>query len=585
LLVVSAIVLAYLNSLSGPFIFDDVSSIPDNPTIRTLASIGKVMSPPADRTVSGRPVVNLTLALNYAIGGLEVSGYHIFNVVIHMLSALLLFGLTRRTLMHFPACCRSRNMADWLAAAVSLVWSVHPLVTESVTYIIQRTELLMGFFLLLTLYTYVRAASSNRPLRWHAASIVSCAAGMGCKEVMAVAPLLVLLYDRTFLTHSFRATFQQRWKVLAGLAATSFLLVPLLASAQRTFYSSPVSIPAPRLAEKSDLLALIQKKLDYRDLTPWRYLLTQTGIVTHYLRLSVWPYPLSIDYSDWRIALTPLDVFPEALLMSTLLVLTAWALLKRPWLGYLGCWFFLILSPTSSLIPLPTELAAERRMYLPLIAVIVIGALGAHHLIGKLRKQSTRTLMGGILLFGITAGFAGMSSSRNESYRSEVSIWSDVLDHRPDNSHACNNLGTALARSGRLNEALPLFSKAVALDPKYPDARSNLAATLYMKGRVREALVQAEEAVRLKPDYEEAQVNLALCLHNLSRIEEAIAHYREALKLKPSDAEAHNHLGVALLSEGRISEAVGEFQEALKLDPGYNEARANLHAARVRKGE
>jgi hypothetical protein len=182
-----AVLAAYGNSLHGPFVFDDLTSIPENPTIRHLADLGQVLSPPsvAGTSVAGRPLVNFTLAMNYAWGGLDVVGYHAFNIVIHLLSGLTLFGIGRRTLMRFPARAFSPasvprgsgavgtnpdQKADLipllLAFAVALLWSLHPLQTESVTFVVQRTESLMGLFYLLTLYCFIRGAASSRPRLW-----------------------------------------------------------------------------------------------------------------------------------------------------------------------------------------------------------------------------------------------------------------------------------------------------------------------------------------------------------------------------------------------------------------------------------
>src|ERR1022692_1539631 len=202
LMVVAAGLLAYHNSFTGPFIFDDFYSIEDNPTIHHLWPIWQTLSPPriGAPTVEGRPLVNLSLAINYALGGYRLWGYHALNLTIHILAALTLFGIVRRTLLQPRLQERFGAAADGLALAVAVLWMVHPLQTESVTYIIQRAESLMGLFYLLTLYCFLRAAGAGGPGRfwWLAASVFACLLGMATKEVMVSAPLVVLLYDRTF---------------------------------------------------------------------------------------------------------------------------------------------------------------------------------------------------------------------------------------------------------------------------------------------------------------------------------------------------------------------------------------------------
>ena len=212
LVVVAAGLLAYHNSFTGPFIFDDLPSIPENPTIRHLWPIWQPLSPPQTGgiTVEGRPVINLSLAINYALGGYDVRGYHVLNLTIHILAGLTLFGVVRRTLLQPRLRERFGGVANELALAVAVLWTVHPLQTESVTYIVQRAESLMGLFYLLTLYCFIRSVESPRPRVWCGLCLTACAVGMASKEVMASAPLLVMLYDRAFISGSFREAWRRR---------------------------------------------------------------------------------------------------------------------------------------------------------------------------------------------------------------------------------------------------------------------------------------------------------------------------------------------------------------------------------------
>jgi protein O-mannosyl-transferase len=203
---VLAVVVVYANSLTGVFVFDDTPGIVENPTLRHAGNIGGLIAPPGDEagTVGGRPVLNLSLAFNYVLGGTQVVGYHVFNVAVHLAATLLLFGILRRTL-------KEREGGVAVAFAVALLWAVHPLQTEAVTYVIQRAESLMGLFYLLTLYGFIRLSSPEEaseqrgasPLVWGVLSVLACFLGMGTKEVMVSAPLVVLLYDRTFVAGSF----------------------------------------------------------------------------------------------------------------------------------------------------------------------------------------------------------------------------------------------------------------------------------------------------------------------------------------------------------------------------------------------
>ena len=212
---------AYSRTFSVPMFYDDVPSILHNPTLRHL---GSAFWPGGRSTVSGRPVLNLSLALNYAVSGTNVWSYHALNLAIHALACMALFGIVRRTLAP-----REGERASIIAFCVALTWAVHPLLTESVTYLVQRAESLMGLLYLLTLYCFIRGAAADavRPRAWQALAVIFCLLGMGAKEVMVSAPLIVLLYDRTFLAGSFREAWRRRRGVYAGLAAT-WLILPFL---------------------------------------------------------------------------------------------------------------------------------------------------------------------------------------------------------------------------------------------------------------------------------------------------------------------------------------------------------------------
>ncbi len=191
---------AYANSLTGAFVFDDIKAVVDNRHIRSWWPMWEAVVAAKDSSLAGRPVASFSFALNFALGGLDVRGYHVVNLAIHLTCALLLYGLMRRSLGQPALQGRCQQSAPRLALAVALLWVVHPMTTEAVTYIIQRTESLMACWLLLTLYAAMRAADAPRPGRWQITALVACGLGMATKEVMVVAPLLTLGYDRVFRT-------------------------------------------------------------------------------------------------------------------------------------------------------------------------------------------------------------------------------------------------------------------------------------------------------------------------------------------------------------------------------------------------
>ena len=509
----------------------------------------------------GRPVECLTLALNYALDGLNIRGYHAFNLMLHLASALVLFGLLRRTFEGEKLRDRFGAAAIWVAAATALIWEVHPLQTESVTYIIQRSELLMGLFMLLTVYCTLRGSQSSRPRAWYLAAVVSCALGMGSKEVMVCAPLIVLLYDRVFLAPSFRELWRRRMSLYIGLTATWVLLAAMVAQTAHP-----------------------NTRFGIEGLTPWGYLMTEASVITHYLRLCFWPHPLVIDYGDWPIAPSLEDVLLPAVAVLGLLGATVWALRYRPWAGFLGAWFFLILGPTSSILPSAGEVAAERRMYSPLAAVVTLTVVGAFVLGNRLLTKREGAVLGCLTGVAVVALCGFLTVQRNQDYRSALAIWQDTVERRPNNPRAHDNLGSALGEAGRVQEAIGQLEQALRINPSYADAHYNLGKALDQAGRTREAIGHYQQALQIKPNDVNALNNLGLALSHLGRKREAMEHWEQALRIKPDLAEAHFNLGRALMGEGRLPEAIGHYEQVLRINPDDTEVHDVLGIALIELG-
>ena len=458
-------VAAYHNSFTGPFTFDDAIWINENSNIRHLWPIGAVLFPPDATVVGGRPVVSLTLALNYALGGTNVWGYHAFNLVIHILAAWTLFGVLRRTLILPRLRERFGSAATPLALAAAILWMIHPLQTESVTYVIQRTEALMGLFYLLVLYGVIRGATWGGSRWWYVVAVLSCLLGMATKEVTVTAPVIVLVYDRMFLAGTFREAWRQRYGLYLALAAT-WSVVPLLLISTG-FYGGTAGFGVQKF-------------------TWWTYLLTQPGVLVHYLGLTFWPRGLCLDYG-WPAAHGWNDVLGPAVLMVGLLALTFWALVRGWGWGFLGVWFFLVLAPTSSFVPIQ-DAAFEHRMYLPLAAVVTGVVLGGY-LVGqgvvgggKISGPVVQ-IMGVSLLILAGAALGILTLRRNEDYRSELSIWEDTVAKAPGNERAENNLGNTLNGCRRTDEAIAHYQKALELKPDFADAHYNLGLALVNRGQ------------------------------------------------------------------------------------------------------
>jgi tetratricopeptide (TPR) repeat protein len=529
---------AYRRTFSVPMLFDDIDAIANNTTLRHWST---AFWPPINTTASGRPILNLSLAFNGAISGTAVWSYHAFNLAIHVLAGLALFGIVRRTLAR-----RGDAAASLIGFSAALLWTLHPLQTESVTYIVQRAESLMGLFYLLTVYCLIRGAeAAGRQRLWFGLCVAACLLGMATKEVMVSAPLIVLLYDRTFVAGSFREAWRRRWGLHAALAATWLLLAGLVAgtgwnrSGESGFNANS---------------------------TPWAYWLTQFEAVTRYLWLSVWPHPLVFEYGTFWVS-RPAEVALYALAVVGLAVAVLVALWRRPVLGFLGAWFFVILAPTS-VMPGRMQMIVEHRMYLPLAAVMTLAAVGIQ---AVFRRRSW------VVFMALAFGLGMLTARRNEDYRSELRIWRDTVAKRPNNERALVCLGDAWSKiPGRLDEAIARYEEALRLNPDLTEAHNNLGKAFNDEGRTREAIAQYEEVLRLKPGIAVAHNNLGSALNAVGRTKEAIVQYEAALRLKPDLAEAHDNLGNALNSEGRSQEAIVQYEEALRLKPDDAQAHADL---------
>ncbi|MCE9547952.1 MAG: tetratricopeptide repeat protein [Planctomycetia bacterium] len=585
--VLAAGLAAYFNCLHNEFVFDDGLYIVKNPYIRSLWRPREIL------THSTRPAINFSFAVNYALGGLKPWGYHVVNVGIHLLAALLLYAVVRRSMESKRVQWKRAGSAPLLAGLVAMLWVVHPLQTESVTYVWQRCESLMGLFYLLTLYCVIRSDDSARANLWGAGAVVSCALGMASKEVMVTAPLMVLLYDRVFLAASWREVVRRRWGLYAGLAGTWLLLVVLMVRG-----AMHVGVHAPTA------------NVAYKDIPPWSYLLTQAGGIVHYLRLTFWPHPLCLDYgTGWPLAKSVTDVLPQSILVGGLLLLTAWAWRRRPALGFVGLSFFLILAPTSSFVPI-ADVVFEHRMYLSLAAVIVLGVVSVVTILERLPGQWRRLeWVAGAAALALVILFAAMTMRRNEDYRSSATIWRDAAGKMPRNPRAYLNWGATLADQGHMDEAVSHYQEALQINPHYAEAHNNWAAALQRQGRLEEAIIHYQQAFQMNPNFAEAHYNwgnalvglgsleealehfqaavrldpnLAMAHNNwgatlagLGRVDEAMAHYQAALRIEPKFAEAHNNWGKALKTSGRVAEAVPHFEQALQIDPHYAEAHRN----------
>lgn len=580
-LIVVATLLAYAGTMRVPLLLDDFYTVTENPSIRRLAALDQIVAPSAQTPTAGRPLANLSFAVSYALSGVTPWGYHLINGVIHALAGLALFGLVRRTLATPHLAGRFGAHADHLAGVIALLWVLHPVLTQSVTYISQRTESLMGLFYLLTLYCFVRA-STGRPAVWGAFTVLACLLGTMCKEVIVTAPVVVLLYDRVFLAATFASALRRRWGVYVGLVATWLLLAWLMWDVRQRGVGFDAGVSA------------------------WHYGLTQARAVLIYGRLGVWPESLVFDYSPVLVR-SVTEVWTHLLALSAVAATTIWAVWRHPRWAFLPICFLVLLAPTSSVVPVVGAPIAENRVYLPLVTIVAAGVLGAYVGLGARRTRN--------LAITLVVAVTALTVRRNFDYASGLRLWWDAVAKVPQNHRAHEHLACLFAlQPGRQAEARRHFEESLRLYPAGSTAHNNFA--LFLAGdpaQVAEALSHYATALRLQPGDPKTHYNLALLLaslpgrqmdarfhyetalqHNPQLVEAHInlanllstmpdgraaagTHYEAALRLNPDSAQAHNNYGVLLAAEpGRRAEAILHYEAALRSDPNYLEAHNNL---------
>lgn len=585
--------LAYSNTLQVPFVIDDESSIVGNPVVKNLSSF---LFDGAGYSYNPRRVVGyLTLALNYHLGGLDVTGYHIFNTAVHLANAALVFVLLRLTLRtplftadglsSPPSMEQDQQSLRFVPLVTALLFVSHPLQTQAVTYVVQRLASLAALFYLCSLACYIlarlRQEKSGRLFDGKSAlfyfgALLTAVLAMKTKEICFTLPMAVVLYEFSF----FGAGFRKRLIFLLPIAAT-LVIVPL-----GLMHSGK---PLGELLGEMSAMARETDTISRGD-----YLLTQFSVIVTYLRLIVLPVNQNLDY-DYPVyhSLFAPKVFASFLLLASLVALALYlyrrsargeaaveaAAKPRLRLAAFGIfWFFITLAVESSVIPI-RDVIFEHRAYLPSVGIfLAMAALGAP-LAGALKPRSAAAA-----LCAVVAVLSMVTWQRNLVWGSAVRLWQDSAQKSPQKVRPRNNLAIALMAQGRIDEAIAQLEVALKLQPTNPDALRNLGAAYELKGGVDQAIAQYEVALQANPNNKYAHYNLGVSYNKKGLQDRAMAEFLLAVKLDPGYAEAHNNLGVIFGNKGMMEQAVGEFRLATKLDPGSAEAHKNLGFALDKSG-
>jgi tetratricopeptide (TPR) repeat protein len=536
-LLILAGLLAYANCVSKTLVFDDDAWIGDHPELEHPLAYFKSME--------GRPLLAASILALHQVGRNNPLAHHVLNVLVHIATGLTLYGLVRRTLLAPRFDGRYADRAPCLAFGAALLWLLHPIQVQCVTYVIQRGESMAGLFYLLILYALVRANedASRWRVAWYALSVVSLVLGFGSKEILASAPAAVILFDRVFLSRSVRELVRRRWL---------YYLVLLLVWGAFTGWHLTRATQA-------------QGGIGFNmELTPKKYALTEAGVILYYLQISVWPRGLAIDYQSWPWSETLSDAMPDAAIVGGLLVLTAICLFWRPALGFVCAWFFIVLAPTSSVLPI-VDAVFEHRLYLSLASVTILAVFFGDWLLRTIGLGRLRPYV----LASVAVALGVLTHLRNEEYRNRAEIWTVAVNRMPDSVRARANLAQGLIAENRTAEVIPLLERALELSPTDPTSLQNLAAAHEILGDFASAAEFYQRLAEYYPKEARHWRMYGASLLVLGRWAEAADAYEKAIERDENMGEARYGRAAALFELGRDAEAEREIGAATAINKDW----------------
>ncbi|MBL8730395.1 MAG: tetratricopeptide repeat protein [Planctomycetes bacterium] len=566
LLVLCAGVVAWWGVWRGEFLFDDGPAIEENQALQAGdwwgAAFGETHQP-----LANRPLSCVSLVIDLALFGPGPFGPHLTNLLLHLGNALLLLATLRRVLLAPNLAGRfTASGATALATAVAAVWVVHPLAGDAVAYATQRSTLLFSGFFLLALHASVRADVARTAAgagRWRLLVWVAVAGGMASKEEMVAAPLLLVLFERAFLVSSWSAMRARIGRYLA-LACTWVVLGACVT-----------------LGPGNSTVGFHTESR----IGPHEWLMTQAGVVAQYLRLSLWPHPLRGAY-DWDIVRTLGPCVLPGLVVVALLVGTAACWRRWPWWGWLGAMFFLLLAPTSTILPIDTEVVAERRAYLPMLFPIVTLLVAGRGWLQAGIGQATRWL-GPAVVVAILVALTSVTRGRVAVYADGPTFWADAFANRDPASRSflasqllCSH-ATMLCRQGRFDEANLLFDEAMQCARPSAITRMYHATSLQQRGDSDAAIAALRQLVHEYPAEGSVFGELGSALMRTyqpgrwaeddARLVEAESVLRRAVALRPGRASYWNSLGNVLSARGRLAEAEPAYRRSTELTTDHPE--------------
>lgn len=552
----------YANSFESTFHLDDINNIRDNPSIRNLSDIKAMW-----QFSQTRFLALYSFAWNYHYGQLNVGGYHLVNLIIHLINAILVYWLS--FLIFSTPVLKDKHMPKdkiILSLAVALLFVSHPLATQSVTYIVQRMTSMSAMFYFLGLILYllsrftVKGKAKTRLLIGCGISVL-----LACltKENVFTFPFAIVLLEIFFLqTRPNAISFKDKRVLLIGAALISLIALGFYA------YSDYVLNPEYEDQNQGD-----------NNITSWRYLLTQFSVILKYIQLLILPVNQVFDY-NYKLVTSFLD--PRAWISFTaLLGLIALAIVtfkKHRIISFGIFWFFLTIAIESSIIPLQ-DLIFEHRTYLPSFGVFLIFV----YIVYWLTWKNIKTIGISILALVIVVNSV-LTYMRNNVWKDEITLSTDSIKKSPGKGRPYNNRGDALVDEERYEEALLDFDKAVELLPKYAMAYYNRGNLYQKQKKYEQALADFNYAIRYRRNFDKAYNNRGTLYKETNRLDEALVDYDRAISLNPDYHMAYNNRGTVHILQKQYQLAVEDLDKAITLKPDFAEAFGNRGIAKIKMG-
>lgn len=550
LIITILLLLIYANSFQNSFQYDDFHVIVKNPSIKDPGNFSNFFFDPQmgsgliKETSSYRPLLMATFALNYFIGGLDVFSYHLLNFFLHTLCSFFVFFITLfflRTTYGEKEFNLTRH--QFTALFASLIFAVHPVQTESVTYITGRSSLLMALFFLAAFWTYTRYVLNGSVYHLFLSSI-SFICALLVKETAITLIMVLILFNLFF-------PLARTWKRRLFSLFPYFILSAIYLMMRVHFFGS--------------------LKYGSQPIRPiYDNLLTQIRAWVYSLGTLVLPLNLNVDY-DFPISRSILEgevLF--SIFVLTAIALVIWKIAKsyRP-VGFFALWFVVNLAPTSSIIPLE-DVITDRWLYLPSVGFAVIMAFAAEWIFRVKVSMSTRVVkMVFFFLCALVVELYGFEVIlRNFTWRSYWTLWEDAVEKSPNKCKPHLGLGIALNQAGYSDEAIKEFKRAAVLNPRGGEAYLNLGYVYYSQGKLEESIQANKKAIVLSPRLSpEAHNNLGMAYLHQGRKEEALHELQRALEIRPLYARPYLNLGNIYEKEGNIDKAIPLVEKAVKLEP------------------